>query len=432
MTKRNKLSAFLAVILSLCFVLTACGKEPAVHIIDDQSQSPEYLSFFSPSQLSDGDVAKYWTERFTEQYNKQIYIYFAGEAYYNDEGFSYRELLEKRLKSSDPDDIYIINAEDVLAFEKAGYWLDLSEMNFVDNLSDAALYQSMYNGKVFSVPLSFTGFGFVWNVKMLKSYGLTVPQNLNEFLNVCEVLLSNGILPYGANKGYGLTTIAMAAGLSELYKSENQLELIDDLNSGKTPISRYLKKGYEFLAMMIEKGYLDPQQALNSTPQKEDMEMFFNEECAFVSLSLGWLYEIDLDAFEVQMTGLPILDEGAVAIYGASNRLCVNPNSRHLETALEFIEMVGSPEALEMSAQLEHSMSSASGSNAAPTAESASIVDLLQQPGQIPNQDFALHFNTWESIRDVARTLCSGSSVEQACELLDEKQQAELKEYGTQ
>lgn len=163
--------------------LAACGgDETGVQILDDPDAQPEYLSFFSQKRFSNNDITKYWIDTFTETYNKQVYIEFDGSSYYEDEGLSYRELLEKRLASSAPDDLYIISAEDVLEFEKKGYWMDLSDMDFVDNLSEAALYQSTYNGKVFSVPLSFTGFGFLWNVDMLKEYGLEVPANQGGWL----------------------------------------------------------------------------------------------------------------------------------------------------------------------------------------------------------------------------------------------------------
>lgn len=411
----------------LC-ALTACGRQENIQLVENPNTQPEYLSFFSAKKMYNSDVSKYWIDRFTEKYNKQVYINFESAAYYADKGESYRELLEKRLESSAPDDLYIISAEDVLDFEKKGYWLDLSGMDFVDNLSEAALYQSTYNGKIFSIPLSFIGFGFAWNLDLLKERGLSVPQNLEEFLYTCEKLKGEGVLPYGANKGFALTVPAMCTGLSSLYGSENQGERIAALNSGEDSISGYLREGFAFLSMMIEKGYMDPEQALASTPREDDVQMFLAQECAFICIGLGDLNNLDKKTFQMETTGLPLLPEGCIAVYGANSRLCVNPNSRHLDTALEFIEMVGTPEALAESAALDKAISSAKGGMASQLPGEEKLAELLRQPGQIPNQDFALHFNTWESIRDVCRELCGGKSVEQACDLLDEKQRAELQE----
>lgn len=432
MKNHRKSGLFLAVLLLIC-ALGGCAREDSsVQIIEHLEQNPEYLSFFSYTSINGSDVTKYWIDCFTETYNKQVYINFEGAAYYADEGLSYRELLERRLQSSAPDDLFLINAEDVLSFDKMGYLMDLSDMDFVNNLSDAALYQSTYNGKVFSLPLSFTGFGFVWNLDLLKANGLSRPENLEEFLHVCEVLKSNGILPYGGNKGFALTVPAMCSGLSRLYGSANPSELIASLNSGETLISSYMRDGFSFLDMMIDNGYMDPVQALNTTPHEGDVDMFLNGECAFICIPLGTLYDVRDADFEVELTGLPILEDGSISVYGANHRLCVNPNSSHLETALEFIEMVGSTEALEESASWEHVMSSSKESGNAGMPQGEALVELLRQPGQIPNQDFALYFNTWESIRDVGRELCSGISVDEACQMLDAKQLANLEEYKGQ
>lgn len=433
----NKIRIRIKQILSLALgaavvcAIAACGSpEPAIQIFEDVNAQPEYLSFFSSDSIYDSDVTKYWIDCFTEKYNKKVYINFDQASYYADEGQSYRELLEKRLESSAPDDLYIISAEDVLAFERKDYWMDLSGMDFVNNLSEDALYQSTYNGKVFSVPLSYTGFGFVWNMDLLQEHGLSMPENLGEFLNVCEVLKNSGVLPYGANKGFALTVPVMCTGLAELYESEDREARMAALNSGDTPVSSYVRKGFEFLAMMIEKGYIDPQQALKTTPREEDIELFREGECAFICLGLGDCGTMQDLPFEVKATGLPVLLDGCIAVSGADSRLCVNPKSKHLDTVLEFVEMVGTQEALVKSAELDRAMSSAKEESTKRFLLEEELVELLRQPGQIPNQDFSLHFNTWENIRNVSREICSGVTIEEACAMLDEKQQEELRNYG--
>lgn len=431
MKRYLKRAGALALAIALSGSATACGgNEGAVQLLDGAETQPEYLSFFSSNEYSGSDVGKYWSDRFADVYDKEVYVNYDGASYYAAEGMSYRELLEKRMQSSQPDDLYVINAEDVLDFKKKGYWLDLSGLNFVENLSDAALYQSTYAGEVFSVPLSFTGFGFYWNADLLQEHDLTVPENLDEFLTVCEKLKAGGVLPYGANKGYALTVPAMCTGLAELYQSADRDRKIEELNRGTSPISTYMRDGFEFLKLLIDKGYLDPAQAMATTPGSE-LELFQQGGCAFFCGSLG---AVPLDAENgwphVVLTGLPVLPEGSVAVYGTDERLCVNPQSKHLESALEFIEMVGTTEALNQSAFLAHAMSTAKNSTVAVPPGQQELRQLLQSPGQIPNQDFALHFNTWESIRDIGREICGGLSVDEACDKLDALQQAELAAYA--
>lgn len=431
MTGQLKKTAAAVLLLIVLFGLTACGKKTAsLQILEEQEAEPEYLSFFASKRMSDTDLGKYWSDRFAEVYEQKVYVNYDSAAYYAEEGLSYRELLEKRLESTLEDDLYIINAEDVLAFERKGYWMDLSKLDFVNNLSDAALYQSTYDGKVFSVPLTFTGFGFYWNVTMLEQYGLPVPKNMEEFLNVCEKLKTEGILPYGANKGYALTVPAMCRGLSNLYGTPDQEKRIASLNSGETPISVYMADGFEFLALMIDRGYLDPKQAMETDPRVGDIQMFHEGQCAFICVDMAEvLHDSEKSDFKTEFTGLPLLEDGCIAVYGANSRLCVNPDSEHLETALKFIEMVGTREALDQSAAFEETMSCAKDSKVTVSAKLQTMYELLQQPGQIPNQDFSLHFNTWENIRNIGREICGGATVEEACARLDKLQQEELDKY---
>ena len=56
--------------------------------------------------------------------------------------------------------------------------------------------------------------GFVWNVDMLKEYGLDVPGKSGGILNVCETLKENGILSIWGEQGILLYTLpVMCAGL---------------------------------------------------------------------------------------------------------------------------------------------------------------------------------------------------------------------------
>lgn len=431
MKRQIGITAALSAGILLC-TLTACkAPESSLQIVEEPAREPEYINFFASQNFAESDLGKYWSDRFAELYDQQVYVNYDVATYYAEKGLSYRELLQRRMESASPDDLYIINAEDVLAFEREDYWMDLADLDFVENLSDAALYQSTYNGKVFSVPLTFTGFGFCWNVAVLEEHGLTVPGNLEEFLEVCEKLKAAGILPYGANKGYALTVPAMCVGLSGLYGASDQEQRIAALNSGETPISSYLSKGFAFLAEMIEKGYLDPQQAMNAEPRKEDVQLFVDGECAFICLELSAVLQQDkLKDIELEFTGIPVLEGGCIAVYGADVRLCVNPKTASMDTVLRFVEMVGTQAALDESAAWQNKLSCAKNSKLEIEPVQKNMYELLQQPGQIPNQDFALHFNTWESIRNQGREICNGATVAEACSNLDELQRMDLEAYA--
>lgn len=62
----------------------------------------------------------------------------------------------------------------MLEFDRKGYLYDLSDMDFIHNLSADALQQSTYDNKVFSLPLSYTAFGLLWS-RSASQYDLEVP-----------------------------------------------------------------------------------------------------------------------------------------------------------------------------------------------------------------------------------------------------------------
>ncbi len=241
MKRKRMLSAILTSVLLCIITCTACSKKDDVYIAEDSEKS--VITLFTQG-MNVSDAIEEYCHNLKSRSGQNIVLYTDSADYYDDEGLSYRELLAKRLASGKADDIYLIPAEDVLDFSSKGYIYDLSDLECVNNLSNDALIQSTYDGKIFSIPLSYTCFGFVWNMDMLRKYGLELPNNLEEFWTVCEKLKQNGIVPYGANCDFGLGLPAMCAGLYDVYQSDDSDQLLTDLSDGTTPISTYMEDGF--------------------------------------------------------------------------------------------------------------------------------------------------------------------------------------------
>lgn len=431
MKRSMKFLRRLAAIL-LCLLLfggcTSKNGGPEVYL--DESNPNIVISLFCQgSNLS--DFIKDCCKEMTSSGDGSTMILYSDSAdYYAEDGLSYRELLLKRLESGQADDLYIIPAEDVLEFDQHGYIYDLSQCRCLDNLSEDALQQSIYQDKVFSVPLSYSCFGLIWNVDLLRRYGLEVPKNLNEFWSVCETLKVNGILPYGANRDFGLSVPAMCAGLGPLYQDPDTERLLAQLSSGEKAISSYMRPGFEFLQTMINHEYLDAEQALNTLPNSdEEASLFAEEKCAFISSLCRAKSFQDTYPFEMQMTALPVLETGAVCVVGADQRLAVNPNSEHLEEALIVVENLCTADTLNEFASKLGKISSAKGNLAATLPQADPLISCVAQGGQVPNQDFSLNFNTWNTIKELSVKLCQGATVDEVCREYDALQQKEIAEY---
>ncbi|MGI6070922.1 MAG: ABC transporter substrate-binding protein [Blautia sp.] len=409
---------------------TGCGgnKEEAEVYIDDTKPETSITLFTQNESVSEAieDCCK---QKLAEKEDQNLVLYADSAAFYADEGLSYRELLLKRFTSGKADDLYLIPAEDVLDFDSKGYIYDLSGLDCVNNLSEDARMQSTFNGKIFSIPLSYTCFGLVWNVDMLEEYDLTVPHNLNEFWNVCETLKQNGILPYGANMDFALTVPAMCMGLNEIYRSLEPEKLLQELSDGKVPVSRYMEKGFAFLETMLDKGYMDAETLLNTLPMQEEEKAFFTEgKCAFYC-ALYRAKTFEDYPFEIEMTPFPALNDDWICVVGADQRLAVNPESKNLEAALSIVETLGREDALDSFAAGLGKISSSKNANAPDIPESTELIDCVRQGEQIPNQDFRIHFNMWDNVRELGVRLCKGESVETLMTEFDGIQQEEIAKY---
>lgn len=422
---------FITTILLICFLSSSCGKEqktPELYL--DESIPEASITVFTQNESVSDAIEECCRNILKQDSSTNLVVYSDSASFYADEGLSYRELLLKRMASGTADDLYLIPAEDVLEFDQKGYIYDLSGLECIKNLSSDALIQSTYNEKVFSIPLSYTCFGFVWNVDMLKKYDLKVPENIDEFWNVCEVLKSNGILPYGANKDFSLTVPVMCASLNEIYQSPDSDEKLKALSDGSVPISSYMERGFNFLQTMIDKEYMDPELALELLPFSEEETAFFaNENCAFIcAIYRGLTFENW--PFEIEMTPLPLLSDGSICVVGADQRLAINPKSKNLNAAISIVESLGHTETLDSFAKNLGKISSSKNATAPDIPQSKAIIECVANGNQIPNQDFRLHFNIWNTVRDLSQKLCQGESVENICKEYDAKQAEEISLYG--
>ncbi|WP_455617346.1 ABC transporter substrate-binding protein [Eisenbergiella sp.] len=423
------MGAVCLILLLLCAGCAGMEKKPSVYL--DENEPEVVISLFAQGEDISNVVNDCCNNVINPKYSSKLIVFSDYADFYADEGYSYRELLQKRLESGLPDDLYIITAEDVLEIDRQGYIYDLSDLACLNNLSEDALQQSTCNGKVFSVPLSYTSFGLVWNVDMLSRYGLQIPENLDEFWSVCETLRQNGILPYGGNKDFGISVPAMCAGLGPLYQNPQSEALVGKLADGETPISTYMEDGFRFLQTMIDKEYIDVERTLATLPDSDEEIAFFAEEkCAFIS-SICRTKAFSHDyPFHVEMTALPVLPNGSICVVGAAQRLAVNPKSEHLEESLMIIENLCTVDTLNSFAERLGKVSPAQGNKAETLPQADRLIACMASGRQIPNQDFALHFNTWNTIKELCVRLCEGADVDELCREYDRIQQEELALYG--
>ena len=166
--KRRCKTSFISIIIACVLFISGCaGKTNTPDVYIDEKKPDVVLSLFTQGTNISDAIHECCTNIINPKNDGNIILYSDSASYYSEDGLPYRELLLRRMESGQADDLYIITAEDVLEFDQKGYIYDLSDLPCLENLSGDALQQSIYHGKVFSVPLSYAGFGLIWNVDCL-------------------------------------------------------------------------------------------------------------------------------------------------------------------------------------------------------------------------------------------------------------------------
>lgn len=128
---------------------------------------------------------------------------YPDEQYYN--------RLNTRLSMGDGPDLFQIqpfwagpNAVQKLA--PAGYLEPLDDLPIISDAADDTKESVTYNGHVYSLSKFRMILCTYYNKKIFRELGLSIPQNWTEFLEVCEKLKENGIMPLvsGNKDSYGL------------------------------------------------------------------------------------------------------------------------------------------------------------------------------------------------------------------------------------
>lgn len=257
---------------------------------------------------------------------------------------SYDDVCKERIRSNMGDDLYIMNPDVAYEMNQEGRLGDLSGLDSVQYLTDAARDQCTVDGKVISVPMTMLCYGLFVNKDLLDRYQLALPETTEDFLHCCAVLKSSGITPLAANRWW-LENFVLTQGFASLYLEDGKAEKIAALNSGETPVSEYMRPGFEFLTDLMGNDYFDVDFA-KTAEAGDEKEMFMNQQVAFV---IHYDTAIQKEAyggaeFNLSMIGFPTDEYGQVNLMNAAQRVCLNKASTQQALAMAFAEKLTSKE----------------------------------------------------------------------------------------
>ena len=119
------------------------------------------------------------------------------------ESFSHRELA-KRLAVAfsggegveQPDLILSFGGVNIEPLDPDAHFYDFTSAPWVDDLTDTAINQTIFNGKVIGLPYwEASVSGILYDKDLFRQYGIAVPRTQRDFLDTCEKLSRLGVTP---------------------------------------------------------------------------------------------------------------------------------------------------------------------------------------------------------------------------------------------
>ncbi|MFA7118515.1 MAG: extracellular solute-binding protein [Sphaerochaetaceae bacterium] len=112
---------------------------------------------------------------------------------------NYLTMLKTRVASNDAPMIFDLDRINTLEFAKAGHLADVSDTEGLkENFSTDILSQGKVGSIQYGVPLDVSAYGIFYNKDVFDKYGLQIPTTDSELKKVCETLMANGVVPFGA------------------------------------------------------------------------------------------------------------------------------------------------------------------------------------------------------------------------------------------
>lgn len=230
-------------------------------------------------------------------------------------------------------------------FERAaaGDLVDLTDIPYWDNLDSGVVdLLRTDDGKVYGIPEAPVWICAVYNADLFKKYGLDVPKDYEEYMEVCQAFLDAGVIP--TVQGAADLSYVKWVGLDPVFQllSSNP-EFIDGLTDGTANFTddlfiQAITRQKEFL----DAGYLYSDSIGLTIMQA--WEMFCEGNVAMIN---GGSYfgpnfstiiepEFDYEAMAMPMNAPG--DPQVVPYSAVATSLCLNADGENIEAAKTFVE----------------------------------------------------------------------------------------------
>lgn len=140
-------------------------------------------------------------------------------------------------------------ALDMNDYESVG--IDMSGLN--QTLTDSAKDD---DGGQYVIPLGLESRGLAVNYTLLESHGLDVPENYQDFCDVCDALVDLGYIPIQNYSAYCAMQLIYPYVANTIVHGENYETVFASMNEMEEGTSRYLSSAFIILDNFVKNGYI--------------------------------------------------------------------------------------------------------------------------------------------------------------------------------
>ncbi|MEZ3487012.1 MAG: extracellular solute-binding protein [Lachnospiraceae bacterium] len=431
---RSNIKRSAVMIIAGIVVLTAvsCSKKPGLNLVNNDKEAQKAVELFAPMERSNPDAKNAARTAFDktvimaeEELGLRVeYTTYTSENYKEK---SYDDVALDRIRN-DMDDFYLLNPDVLQKTGEEGRLVDLSGLDCARNLRDVVRMANTVDGKLVGIPQEVVAYGLFVNKDMFDKYELELPGTPEEFLECCRVFKEKGIeTPVGANRWW-LETFVFAQAYAQMYNGNNTEAEIEALNSGESKYSDYMRKGFEYLKEMIDLGYIDAETALTYEAIEGEGDDFLAQKTPIVMAYWGAANAetaYGKPDFNMQVIGFPS-ELGPMPVMSMTG-LAVHKNARHLEDALDVLEIILSDEALQVYAETNKVISPSKNVEVECIPALKPLNDLVNEGTYVLASNAGMKVEQWGNTCLIVRKLMEGASVDECMAEFDRLQEESLK-----
>ena len=339
---------------------------------------------------------------------------------------TYDEVTLDRARSN-MDDLYLLNPDTLLILGAEGKLMDLSGLESAKNLREIVRVANTVDGKLIAIPQEIVAYGLFLNMDLFNQYGLSQPETPEEFLECCRVFKENGFeTPIGANRWW-LETFVFAQAYADLYNGGNAEAEIAALNSGEAKYSDYMRPGFEFLQILIDRGYIDAETALVSEAIEAEGPDFLAGKTPIVMAYWGAANSetgYGKTDFEMQVVGFPS-SRGQMPVIPMTG-YGIGAEAEHREDAAKALDIMTSDEALQLYSETNRVISPSKNVKVDCVPSLRPLNDRIEEGIYVLGSNAGMNVEQWGNTCLIVRELLEGKSVDECMAAFDALQEAAL------